>query len=182
MVACGNGDEEAFVSLYRRYRDRLFNFCRRLLQDRARAEEATQEVFLKIYKARGRYRADHRFSTYLYRVAKNHCLNERGRREHALADRSQEAAAQPTTTPTPDVAAQQSSLREAINVALAALPDAQATALVLCQYEGMSQEEAAAVLEVSESAVKSLVFRARQSLSALLREHLQEEEVRHAVP
>jgi RNA polymerase sigma-70 factor (ECF subfamily) len=135
-----------------------------------------------VYAARSRYRPDSRFSTYIYRVAKNHCLNLRARREHALVDRSQEAADQPAATATPAEGAEQAQLRLALMRALALLPDTQATALVLCHYEGMSQQEAAAVLEVSESAVKSLVFRARERLVELLRPELVEGKVRHAGP
>ena len=187
MLAFQKGDEEAFVALYNRYRDRLINFARRLLGDRSLGEEAAQEVFLKLYAARQRYRAKSRFSTYIYRVAKNHCLNVRARREWKAIDREQEAETQPSVQNSPDANAHAVRLRAAINAALTRLPEAQATAVVLCQYEGMSQEEAAAVLEVSTSAVKALVFRARQSLMEILRPFVaelvvKEKEAHHALP
>jgi RNA polymerase sigma-70 factor, ECF subfamily len=187
MLAFQRGDEEAFVTLYGSYRDRLINFARRILGDRALGEEAAQEVFLKIYAARQRYRPESRLSTYIFRVAKNHCLNLRARREWSAVDREIEAAASPAPGGGQEQSLEGARLRAALSDALARLPESQAVAFVLCQYEGMSLAEAAAVLELSPSAVKSLVFRARQGLMELLRPFAEElsagqKEARHAVP
>src|SRR5689334_21414328 len=87
MLAFSRGREEAFVELYRRYRDRIVAFCRRIVGSDAQAEEAAQEVFLKLYRARDGYEARSRFTTFLYRIAANHCLNMQARVEHKFVQR-----------------------------------------------------------------------------------------------
>ena len=77
MLAFQRGNEEAFVQLYRSYRDRVINFSRRIIGNVAQGEEAAQEVFLKIYRFRGRYVPKARFSTFVFRLATNHCLGTR---------------------------------------------------------------------------------------------------------
>lgn len=72
MLAFAQGEEAAFVTLYRTYRDRIVGYCTRLVGDRARGEEAAQDVFIKLYRARASYSERGRFSTFLYRIATNH--------------------------------------------------------------------------------------------------------------
>ncbi|HEX2675716.1 MAG TPA: sigma-70 family RNA polymerase sigma factor, partial [Polyangiales bacterium] len=87
MLEFAHGDEEAFVKLYRSYRDRMVGYCMRLLGDLAQAEEAAQDVFLKLYGARASYQPQSRFSTYLYRIATHHCWNLRARLDRTLVKR-----------------------------------------------------------------------------------------------
>lgn len=169
MLEFQSGSEEAFVKLYRRYRDRLFNFARRILGDTARAEEATQDAFLKLYSARQKYRANSRFSTYIFRITRNHCLNILARHETTRVDRDREVENAPTGGATAETAIDAGRLRIAVREALRNLPEKQATALVLTHFDGMSYREVATVLAVSESATKSLIHRARQRLSTELR-------------
>lgn len=182
MVAFAAGDEEAFVKLYRRYRNKLFNFARRLLRDDAVAEEATQDVLLKLYRARASYSPKSRFSTYAFRIATNHCLNLLGKKERAVVDRAKAVDVAPDRKATPEQAAAAGEMRQKVASALSTLPDNQATALVLSHYEGMSYQEIADVLGVSVSAVKSLVFRARDSMMRSLSSELASvREVSHAM-
>jgi RNA polymerase sigma-70 factor (ECF subfamily) len=169
MLAFCRGDENAFVQLYRRYRDRITNHARRLLNDHAQAEEASQEVFLRLYQTRDSYQPLSRFSTFIFRIATNYCLNVCARSEHKLLADS-ESAGHPVAEcrPGQEEAVAQEQLRETLAHALAALPDKQRAALVLCHYEGLSYLEAAEALEVSESALKSLVHRARRTMIATL--------------
>jgi DNA-directed RNA polymerase specialized sigma24 family protein len=95
MLAFQAGDEQAFTTLYEKYRDRLVNYSRRFLIDRARGEEAAQDVFLKLYRARARYQPVSRFSTYLFRIATNHCLNVLQRHDQKLVDRGTELSERP---------------------------------------------------------------------------------------
>ena len=163
MLAFQAGDEEAFVQLYQRYRDPIFRFCFRLLGGQSSAEDATQEVFVKLYKARRRYTAQAAFSTYLYRIAKNHCLNVLAKAERRLVEAMPDAE-HASSGHSPERRAGQSALREDIRQALQKLPAQQSAAFVLVHYEGQSYREAADILDSSESAIKSLVYRARQSL------------------
>lgn len=183
MLAFAAGREDAFVALYERYRDRMVNFCRRLLGDQARAEEAAQDVFLKVYDAGARYEAKSRFSTYLYRVATNHCFNLNARIERKLVRGGSDAiagASDPARDQAECVAQRQ--LRDALAAALAKLPDNQRAALLLVHYEGFSYREAAEAVDVSESALKALIHRARERLTRELRDVAAElGEVRHAM-
>ena len=164
MLAFARGDEEAFVRLYRKWRDRVVNFARRLLGDAAAGEEAAQEVFLRLYQTRSRYEPRSRFSTFLYRIATNHCLKIRERHDHRLTDRDADMDLRASAAADALDHAARAQLREALLRALAALPDRQGAALLLCHYDGLSYQEVADVLDVSEGAVKSLVHRARSAL------------------
>ncbi|MGD8858891.1 MAG: RNA polymerase sigma factor [Myxococcales bacterium] len=165
MQAFARGREDAFVQLYDRHRDRIVNYARRILRNEAQAEEAAQDVFLKLYRARDSYTPRSRFSTFLYRIATNHCLNIRARVEHKLVARDVEAADRPdSSTGAQERALDRKALRTHLEAALGTLPDRQRAALVLVHYEGMSYREAAKTIDVTESAMKSLVHRARATM------------------
>jgi len=182
MLAFQRGDEEAFVRLYRAWRVRIVNFARRLLGDATAGEEAAQDVFIKLYESRKRYQPRSRFSTFLYRIATNHCWKLRDRHDFSRTDRDPEMDLRPSNAPGGESEAARAQLREALQRALARLPDRQGAALILCHYDGMSYEEAARVLGVSESAVKSLIHRARTALCEQLRPWVAEDtELSHAV-
>jgi RNA polymerase sigma-70 factor (ECF subfamily) len=167
MLAFAQGREDAFVQLYTRHRDRIVAFARRMLGDQAQAEEAAQDVFLKLYRARAAYEPKSRFSTFLYRIATNHCLNLNARVERKLVrrDRAVDDEAAPRGADQHD-ALEQGRLREALAAALEKLPDRQRAALLLVHYEGLSYREAAESIDVSEAAIKSLIHRARTALIA----------------
>jgi RNA polymerase sigma-70 factor (ECF subfamily) len=183
MLAFANGQEEAFVELYRRHRDRIVSFTRRMLGDQAQAEEAAQDVFLKLYRARASYEPRSRFSTFLYRIAANHCMNLRARVERKLIERGRAV----DDAPGPQHGDQheqlaQSQLRDALETALGKLPQRQRAALLLVHYEGLSYRETAESIEVSEAAVKSLIHRARTALISELGPWIEQlTEVEHAV-
>lgn len=165
MLAFVNGDEGAFVQLYERYKTRIFNLARRLLGDNARAEEAAQDVFLKLYGARKAYTQKARFSTYLYRIAVNHCLNQRAKKSDRMVAVDPDIERHSDDQVGADRLVERRDLRESLHAALKRLPEQQRAALVLCHYEGSSYREVADVLDVSESAVKSLIHRARTKLT-----------------
>ena len=185
MLAFASGREDAFVELYERHRDRIVGFARRMLGDAAQAEEAAQDVFLKLYGARANYEPRSRFSTFLYRIATNHCLNLRDRVERKLVDRGRAVEGQLPSGESDqhgDLAHKQ--LRAALGLALDRLPARQRSALLLVHYEGLSYRETADALEVSESAVKSLIHRAREAMIEVLGPQLEtfeREEVGRAV-
>lgn len=167
MLAFVDGREDAYVQLYRRYRGRIVSFTRRMLGDQAEAEEAAQDVFLKLYRARGSYQARSRFSTFLYRIASNHCLNLRARLDHKLVQRGREHAEHAEhASPHADqlAALTQKELRARLDAAFDKLPERQRAAFLLVHYEGLSYQEAAESIEVSEGALKSLIHRARETL------------------
>jgi RNA polymerase sigma-70 factor (ECF subfamily) len=170
-----DGDAAAFRDLFTRHGDALVNFVFRFVGNRDRAEELAQDAFLQIYRARERYEARARFTTYLYRVATNLCLNELRRFEYQGKTEPLEghptAAGEEGTRELPDpdlptaeehVAGVEAGKR--IQVVLERLPPNQRSALLLSRVEGFSYQEVAEILETTESAVKSLIFRATQTL------------------
>lgn len=180
MLTFCRGQEDAFVELYRRYRDRIVAFCKRIVGTDAQAEEAAQDVFIKLYRARDGYTQRSRFSTFIYRIAANHCLNLQARVEHKVMARGVDIDARSLPNaaqlaPAPHAALEQGELREQLSRALATLPDRQRTALVLVHYEGLSYEEAAEAIDVTESALKSLIHRARAAMMAELKPFMQGE-------
>ena len=186
MLAFSKGQEEAFVELYNRHRDRIVSYTRRMLGNQAQAEEAAQDVFLKLYRARETYAPRSRFSTFLYRIATNHCLNLNARVERKLVRPDVEAANRPAPERAAgtrqDAELERKRLRETLNTALASLPERQRAALLLVHYEGMSYRAAAGAIEVSESAIKSLIHRARSAMMRELEPELRNDRgVLHAV-
>lgn len=182
MLRAKAGDRDAFEALVVKYQQPVMNLAYRTLADASEAEDLTQQVFLQVYKSAHRYRVAARFSTWLFTIARNLCLNEIRRRTRHPAE-SLDA-----TTPegdgqllhqvedhktfSPPDALLQGELEEKINQALAGLPEKQRTALLLCRQEELSYEEIAAVLGVSVSATKSLIHRARETLKQQLKPYL----------
>jgi RNA polymerase sigma-70 factor (ECF subfamily) len=168
MLALCAGDGAAFDQLFRRWSAPLLRYLERMLGDAAAAEELVQEVFLRVHGARERYQPQARFSTWLYRIATNLALNElrrpRRRRPHASLDEPEapELAADP---PAAEGQLDASRLSQRVVQELAALPERQRAALCLAAVEGLSYAEIAGALEISESAVKALVHRARVTLA-----------------
>jgi len=169
-VAAGEGD--AFVHLMEHHQDRLLRLCERMLGDVEEARDATQEVFLKVYQKAGAARPQGQVYTWLYRIAVNHCLNKLRRRklvrflrwENPAEDADVAPFDPPDTAPDP-AAALESRLRwQSTRRAIAALPDNQRAVLVLARFEGLSYKQIAEVLEISEGAVESRLFRAMRRI------------------
>ncbi len=179
MLELKGGNMAAFDILLAKYRRPIIHFMFRMVHNQAVAEELAQEVFLRVYRSRETYRAEARFSTWLYRIATNLGVN------HARDTRHERTA--PTvhldepdyeTGTTPDLAddrptAEAKLLRQermnAIREHVMALPERQRTAVLLHKYEGMDYKGIGEVLKLSESATKSLLFRAYQTLREKLK-------------
>lgn len=176
------GDVEAFSSLVERHQDRLLAVCQRLLGDREAARDAVQEVFLRAYRKAGSFRPRAKVSTWLYRIAVNHCLNRLRRRKLARflplddpADRDGEAA--PAELPAAEGADPLAALearRRWVRVlrAVDELPPGQRAVLVLARFEGLAYKEIAEVLGITLGAVESRLVRAMRRLDAALAEEL----------
>ena len=169
-VAAGEGD--AFVHLMDDHQDRLLRLCERMLGDVEEARDATQEVFLKVYQKAGAARPQGQVYTWLYRIAVNHCLNKLRRRKlvrflrwESPAEDADKAPFDPPDTAPGPAAALESRLRwQSTRRAIAALPDNQRAVLVLARFEGLSYKQIAEVLEISEGAVESRLFRAMRRI------------------
>lgn len=181
MTQVQAGGRGAFEELVRRYRQPVMNFVGRTLPDAAEAEDIAQGVFVQVFKAAARYRPEAKFSTWLFTIARNLCLNELRRRGRhpaesltALTDESgtgRPLADSRAAPPTTDLL--RAELERKVEEAIADLPENQRTALLLCREGEVAYEDIAAVLGVSLSAVKSLIFRGRETLKARLKPYLE---------
>ena len=167
--------EEAvsFEQVFLHHKDYVFRLAFAMLGDQAEAEDAVQEIFLRVYRALNRYDPQRaRLSTWLYRIATNLALNElrRPRRKNPHRSAEDEAASELVSeAPTTDDVVHARRESASVEAELAALPERQRAALVLSVVDGLSYAEIAVALEVSEKAVKALVHRARSTLAAKLR-------------
>ncbi len=162
------GDQYAFAQLVLRHQSRVLNLAYRFSRDRQDAEELAQEIFFKVWRHARTFKGQSAFSTWLYRLAVNTCLNHRQGKKSRPEPVQLSGDLEAGTVQAADEleAAERQSLLEN---ALAMLPPRQKMALVLASYEGKSYEEIAAAMEVSVAAVESLLFRARQRLAAVLK-------------
>ena len=184
MLRVREGDEAGFNFLIAKYRKPIVNFMYRMVHNQAVAEELAQEVFLRVYRSRETYRAEAKFTTWLYRIATNLGVN------HARDTRHERAAqnvyldqADPETGTTPDVpdarplavdVMVKDERMRAIRKHVMALPERQRTAVLMHKYQGLDYKEIGAVLKLSESATKSLLFRAYQTLRERLKDFVEQ--------
>lgn len=170
MRRTAEGDRRAFAALFDRHHAAVANLAFRYVGSRARAEEATQEVFVKLYRTARSYRPTASFRTFLFRVTANHCLNElrRGEYRHEVAQPeglgdNDEAGA--TDAGGPDAELRGKELEGAVGTALAEMSERERIAFCLCRFEGMPYREIAETLSASEAAVKSLIHRATLTMA-----------------
>jgi RNA polymerase sigma-70 factor (ECF subfamily) len=176
MLRVRDGDEESFRLLLEKHRNPVVHFLYRMVRDEAVSEELSQEVFLRVYKSRGTYEPTARFTTWLFRIATHLALNwlRDGRNERGQIrlddDGDGDSPTREVADRKPSVEQQmvwQARLRE-VRDAIGLLPEKQRAAVLMHKYEEMEYSQIAGVLECSESAVKSLLFRAYETLRARL--------------
>jgi RNA polymerase sigma-70 factor, ECF subfamily len=185
MLRLKRGDRAAFTDLVEKYKQPVMNFVFRSLRDETEAEDVAQNVFLQVYKSRGRYKPTAKFSTWLFTIARNLCLNELRRRTRHPAESIEETHAEhesreggtqrqyeDKSQPAPPETLLQGELAQKVEEALAGLPENQRTAILLCRQEDLSYEEIAGILDCSLSATKSLIHRGRETLKERLKRYL----------
>jgi RNA polymerase sigma-70 factor (ECF subfamily) len=166
--------------LFEQYQGTIFNTCCRLLDHEQDAEDITQDVFIRAFKAYPQFRAESSPGTWLYRIAVNLCLNHKRRQKYARwlsLDVLSEAFDAPpfeSRESGPEEGLEKTETERIVREALQALPARQRTALILLRYEGLSYNEIARILECSESSVESLLHRAKHNLAKRLRPYLNE--------
>jgi RNA polymerase sigma-70 factor, ECF subfamily len=180
MLRVREGDETSFALLLQRHRGPVVNFLHRMVQNRAISEELAQEVFLRVYRSRGTYEPTAKFTTWLFRIATHLALNAirdgRKLKGHESLDREVrdgvvlDGVARDVRDRQPN--AEQELIRAGkvneIRQAIQALPDKQRAAVLMHKYQGLDYTQIAGALRCSESAVKSLLFRAYETLRARL--------------
>jgi len=170
VVRWQGGDERAFEELIERHQTRVYRLLYRMMGNREDAEDLTQETFLSLHRHGHRFRAEARFSTFVYRVAANAALNRRrslGRsraRVDKLKTRQEAGDDLPSTPRNPESATLGSELSEHVREALDTLSPSLRMPVVLYDIEGLSYGEIAKVLSIAEGTVKSRIHRARQAL------------------
>ncbi len=180
MLRVAAGDESGFTYLVEKYHRAMIHFLFRMVRNQAVAEELAQEVFLRVYRSRESYRAEAKFTTWLYRIATNLAVNHaRDTKHERSAQNVYLDSPDPETGTTPDVADDEPSVEQhllrdermaAIRKHVMALPERQRMAVLMHKYQGMDYRQIGDVLKLSESATKSLLFRAYQTLRDKLKE------------
>ena len=176
MLDVKAGDEQSFGLLLQRYRTPLVNFLYRMVRSREQAEDLAQEVFIRVYRAREEYVPSAKFTTWLFRIATNLALNSLRDHRHEKLQISMDA---PVTTaedgderpfevadkhPTIEQELLEEDRRKMIRHAVEKLPEKQRAAVLLHKYQELDYSEIAKILSCSESALKSLLFRAYEAL------------------
>lgn len=180
MERIGAGDHQAFRELVERHQNAVIGTVAKMLGNASESEDIAQQVFLRIWRNAKRYRPDAKFTTYLFTITRNLVFNEsrrKSRKKEVSSDEREENSnclVEASPDRQPDAELLQAELQQAIDAAIASLPETQRMAVVLRRYEQLSYEEIAETLELSVSAVKSLLFRARTTLRESLSDYLNE--------
>jgi RNA polymerase sigma-70 factor (ECF subfamily) len=171
MLRVKSGDDESFVAMLEKHRSPVISFLYRMTQNRAVAEELGQEVFLRIYRSRASYEPTAKFTTWLFRIATHIALNalrdgKHGKLQDSLDDVREGSRFLQVSGPEPSI--EQTMVRSVklneVRRAIAALPPTQRAAVLMHKYEELGYAQIAGALGCSESAVKSLLFRAYEHL------------------
>jgi RNA polymerase sigma-70 factor (ECF subfamily) len=176
MERCAAGSHEAFHCLVERYRGRLINVVGRFINDRDRAEDIVQEVFLRVYRSRHRYKRQGRFSTWIFTIAVNLAKNEIRRKVRrrgeisldALEEATGPTAASADGSPGAEEKLRREQLKELVAQAIASLPVKYREAVVLRDIEGMAYDEIASVLRIPGGTVRSRINRGRLMIKDFL--------------
>ena len=175
MLRVKDGDGASFGVLLEKHRSSVIHFLFRMVQNQAVAEDLAQEVFLRVYRSRGTYEPTAKFTTWLFRIATHLALNSLrdGKNERAQESLDEQYEDLPIRQvsdrrPTVEASLLYEARLEEVRKAIRALPDKQRAAVLMHKYEEMEYSQIAKVLNCSESAVKSLLFRAYETLRARL--------------
>ena len=183
MLRAKRGDRAAFTALVEKWKQPVMNFVFGTLRDETEAEDVAQNTFVQVWKSRARYERTAKFSTWLFTIARNLCLNEIRRRSRHPAESLEETHSEHDDLPSRQFEDKKitlatenvlhGELAKKIEEALAELPENQRTAILLCQRDEVSYEAIAEILGCSLSATKSIIFRGRETLKEKLKPYLQ---------
>ena len=157
-----SGDMEAFGEIINRHQDKVLAFAYRFLNDWTNSEDIAQETFLRVYKAEGHYTPQSKFTTWLYRIVVNLCIDER-RKQARMPVSTEQASLVITTGSELDVAEKKETI-ELVKKAVLALPERQRLVVILHRYEKLSHDQICEVTDWTKSAVESLLVRAYANL------------------
>ena len=161
VAACQGGERQAFDRLVEKYQRDVYRICYRYVNNHHDASDLAQDVFLKAYRAIGRFRGDSAFSTWLYRIAVNTCLNFRASRHRPSEELKDDVA---DVTRRVDARMEDDELSQQVRAAVSRLPEKQRATLILKIYNDLTHEEVAAILGSSVGTVKANLFHALGNL------------------
>ena len=171
------GDKNAFVALVDRYKDMVFTLSLKMLKDRQEAEEVSQDSFLKVYKSLDRYKGESKFSTWIYKVAFNTCLDriKKNKRLQALANISEIDKQETTPLINGLDLIEEKERKQLIQDCMQELEGEDGFLLTLYYFEEQSLEEIAKIIGITSNNVKIRLYRSRKKLASLLKAHLEPE-------
>jgi len=178
MLRVGQRDEQAFEELITRHQNAVIGTVAKMLGNASEAEDIAQQVFIRLWKSAPRYKPTAKFTTFMFTIARNLVFNESRRKsrkkEYSMDEREDDFHLQTPDSEQaqPDEGLLHAELQHAVDLAIQSLPEKQRLAVVLRRYENMPYDEIATVLELSIPAVKSQLFRARNSLRESLQSYL----------
>jgi RNA polymerase sigma-70 factor (ECF subfamily) len=172
-----NGDIEAFEKLIEGCQKKVFNITFRMIGNYDDANELAQEVFLKAFRSIKKFKGDSLFSTWIYKVTANVCLDEIRRRKNKFTLSLDEEVEYgdgelkrqiPDNAPTPDVEVETNQIKEVVNKSIQELPEDYKSIIILRDIQGLSYDEISKIFDCPEGTVKSRINRARQALKKIL--------------
>lgn len=170
MRRVASGDREAFRQLVEHHQGPLGAYAQRMLGDPGRAEDVVQETLLRLWSRARSFRPERaRLTTWLHNIAHNLCIDTLRRESRLRPEDSHEEA--PADDATPGELRDDERREALLRRAIAALPERQRSALVLCHYQGLSNRQAAGILDVRVEALESLLARARRTLKKEMKDH-----------
>lgn len=176
-----NGNREAIAMIFHRYKNRILNFCMRMLGNRADAEDTTHDVFVALMGSSYRYQTSAKFSTWLFTIARNRCIDKLRKSKRVLSltvtNRDKSGDEQWDVPDQGETSAEQLTQKERcrhVQEAIQQLPYQQREAIVLREYHRFSYDEIAKILNCSLANVKQLIFRGRERLRGELASFIQE--------
>lgn len=179
MAKIARGDDDAFRLLVEKHQHAVVGTISKMTNHSPDSEDIAQQVFVRLWKSAKRYKPTAKFTTYLFTITRNLVFNatrqKSRRKEHSMEEQEDEwhqAVADPASSSRPDQNLENSELREVIDQAIASLPEKQRLAVILRRHEQMSYDEIATSLDLSVSALKSQLFRARTTLREALEPYL----------
>ncbi|WP_242205660.1 RNA polymerase sigma factor [Aestuariivivens insulae] len=171
------GDTSAFTVLVDRYKDLVFTLTLRMLKNREEAEEVAQDTFIKVFKSLGKFKGDSKFSTWIYRIAYNTCLDRLKKNKkfmnHVAINEFTEQEVKTIDTALQSL--EQQEKEQAIKDCIALLPGDDSFLLSLYYYEALSLEEIAKTMGLTPNNVKVKLFRSRKKLATILKQRLEPE-------
>lgn len=175
------GDTKAFAVLVDRYKDLVFTLALRMLKNREEAEEVAQDTFIKVFKSLPKFKGDSKFSTWIYRITYNSCLDtlKKYKQEYLLDTIDEYTERQVATLDNAFDALAEKEQQQTIDDCLQKLPKEDSFLLTLYYFEEQSLEEISKIVGLTANNVKVKLFRGRKKLASLLKESLEPEIIEH---